>query len=610
MKYIARIARVDLDRETSETVELDGSLLRNYIGGVGLGAKIIWDETSADTLPFSPENRLMFMIGPVTGQVPQSSRATICGLAPANDAWGETFMGGTWGAEFAGTGLAGLVISGKAKKPVYLYVENDKIAIRDAAPVWGKDTFATNDLLLRATDEQASVAAIGQAGENQVRYAAVVADGHFGRVAARCGFGGVMGAKNLKAVVVRGTRKPGVFDEADLKAANKEVTKFLFQIRAGERGSFTPESKGAIAMKYKLGCMGVKNQSQGRWEAFARKFDETFVQGKHYHCRLCPISCLESHMLESGRQAVLHMITSAGPNCLIDDLEALQQGYELCNRYGIDNISFGITLSFAMECFEKGLINEQDTGGIDLTWGNSAVMLEMIRQVGEGEGFGKLLGQGSLRAAKQIGKDALQYAVQVKGLEVPLWDPRIFNSLALGYATGNKGGSHYESPGHSVERRNLALGYGIDLTELGFPAGMKRLGLENKAGLIKKIQDVVCLVNSLVTCQYSYQVYGVSLATHLRWLNAVTGWGMSRDEFLQTGERIFNLKRLINQRHGWTGKDDTLPPRLLQAMPDLSDAEQQVPDTLAEQLQEYYALRGWNAEGIPTEERLQHLLLP
>jgi len=521
-------------------------------------------------------------------------------------------MGCTWGAEFARTGLSGIVISGRAKKPVYLYVKNDDIQIKSAARIWGKDTFETNDILHQETNEKASVAAIGQAGENLVRYAAVVVDGRFGRVAARCGFGGVMGSKNLKAVVVRGTRrKPDIFDEAALKTVNKEVSAFLALIKSGELGPFKPETRAAIAAKYKFGGMGVKNNSRGRWEAFATKFEETFKQGKHYHCPLCPISCLESHMIETGRQNVLHMISSAGPNCLIDDLDAIQHGYELCNRYGIDNISFGVTLSFAMEAFEKGLINKQDTGGIDLTWGNTETMLEMIKQIGEARGFGKLLGQGALRAAKQIGKDSIQYAVQVKGLELPPnWESRVFNSLALGYATGNRGASHYESPGHAVERRDLALGYGIDVDELGYPDGMERLGYENKAGLIKKIQDVICLVNSLVICQYAYQVYGVSLSTHLRWLNAIAGWGMSMNEFLQTGERIFNLKRLINQRHGFTGKDDTLPARIFEKLSDVSDEEQRVPDTLEEQLQEYYALRGWDIDGSPTAQLLQALSLP
>jgi aldehyde:ferredoxin oxidoreductase len=611
MEYRARIARVDLDREASEIVELDDSLLRKYIGGVGLAAKIIWDETSADTLPFSRENRLMFMIGPVTGKVPQSSRAAICGLAPANDAWGESFMGGTWGAEFARTGLSGIIIFGEAKTPVYLYVKNDEIQIKDATRVWGKDTFETNDILHQETDQKASVAATGPAGENRVRYAAVVVDGRFGRVAARCGFGGVMGSKNLKAVVVRGTRrKPEVFDEAELKAVSKEVTTFLTRIKKGELGRFKPETRTAIASKYKMGGMGVKNNSRGRWEAFATKFDETYKQGKHYYCRLCPISCLESHVIETGRQNVLHMITSAGPNCLIDDLDAIQLGYELCNRYGIDNISFGVTLSFAMEAFEKGLINKQDTGGVNLSWGNADVMIEMIKQIGEAKGFGRILGQGALRAAQQIGKGSIQYALHVKGLEVPCnWESRVLNSLALAYATGNRGASHYESPGHAIERRDLTLGYGIDVAELGYPDGMQRLGYENKAGLIKKIQDVVCLINSLVICQYAYQYYGVSLATHLRWLNAITGWGLRMDEFIRTGERIFNLKRLINQRHGFTGKDDTLPARLLEKLPDVSDEEQRVPDSLEEQLQEYYALRGWDIKGVPTDQRLQELSL-
>jgi len=612
MSYVARIARVDLDREKSEIVALDDALSRKYIGGTGLGAKIIWDETDADTLAFSPANRLMFMGGPLTGKVPQSSRAAVCGLSPANDAWGAAFMGGSWGAQLAGAGLAGIVISGRAQRPVYLYVKNDEIRIEDAARLWGRDTFETDEMLHRELDAKASVAAIGPAGENRIRYAAVVVDGRFGRVAARCGFGGVMGAKNLKAVAVLGTRrKSAVFDAAQLKAVSKEVSAYLARIQAGELGLFHPETRPAIAAKNKVGSMGARNNSRGRWEAFARKFAETYREGKHYHCRLCPISCLESHMLASSRQNVLHMITSAGTNCLIDDLDAIQQGYELCNRYGIDSVSFGVTLSFAMEAFERGLIDKTDTGGIDLTWGNAESMLEMIRQIGEARGFGRVLGQGAMRAAQQIGKGSERYALHVKGLEVPCnWESRVFNSLALGYATGNRGAAHYESPGHAVERRNLALGYGLDVAELGYPEGMPRLGYENKAGVVKKIQDVICLINSMVVCQYAYQVYGVNLATHLRWLNAVTGWDMPIAELLQAGERIFTLERLINQRRGFTGKDDTLPERLFQKLPDMSDEEQRVPEAFAQQLQEYYALRGWDAEGAPTERLLRELALP
>ena len=303
----------------------------------------------------------------------------------------------------------------------------------------------------------------------------------------------------------------------------------------------------------------------------------------------------------------MHMIVSAGTNCLIDDFDALQQGYELCNRYGIDNISFGYTLSFAMELFEKGIINQKDTGGIELTWGNHKAMLEMVRQIGENEGFGSVLGQGSRRAAEHIGRGASQYALQVKGLEMPYWDARLFNSLALGYATGNKGASHYESPGHIIERRRPEARFGLDLTEFGYPQGINRLGWEHKAEITKKIQDVVCLINSLVVCQFSYQAYGVRLTSYLSWLNAITGWEITFNDFLKTGERIFNLKRLINSRRGLSAKDDTLPPGILEKLLDVCDEGQNVPISYQEHIQNYYVLRGWDNEGKVKSSKLIEL---
>ncbi|MFC1929995.1 aldehyde ferredoxin oxidoreductase family protein, partial [Chloroflexota bacterium] len=481
MKYSTKILVVDLNHKKSSITEVDSSVLRAYIGGAGLGAKILWDETSHATGPFSPENRLIFMIGPLTGKVPQSSRALVCGLSPLNNAWGEAAMGGSWGSEFSNTGFSGIIVSGRTEKPVYLYIKDKEVSINDASHLWGKDTFEVSDILQKETDEKASVAAIGQAGENQSRIAGIVCDGRFGRVAARCGLGGVMGSKNLKAVVVRGTGKQKAVDEAGLRAANKVVTQLLTRIKSGALGPLNMDTNGAIARLNSFGTLGAKNKSMGRWDAFREKFHESFEQGEQYHCRLCPTSCIESHVIHDTRQMVLHMIMSVGSNCLIDNVNALQQGYELCNRYGIDTISFGYTLSFAMEAYERGLINQKDTGGIDLTWGNRKAMLEVLRQIGENEGFGKVLGQGSLRAAQQIGGEALQYAMHVKGLEVPYFDPRIFNSLAIAYATGNRGGSHYESPSHHIERRNPEAGFGIDLAEFGYPQGVSRLGLQGKA---------------------------------------------------------------------------------------------------------------------------------
>ena len=607
-EYAVKIASVNLERGKSEVIEISSAVARQYIGGVGMAARILWDETSAATDPFSPENRLMFMAGPLTGKMPQSSRTLVCGISPANDAWGEAAMGGSWGAELGNTGFSGLVISGKAKKPVYIYIKDGDVRIEDASHLWGKDTFETSDMLQAETDGKASVAAIGRAGERLVRIAGVVADGRFGRTAARCGLGGVMGSKNLKAVVVRGTKKPPVVNEATLGAINREVNELLSKIKSGALGPPPTAPGHGMGNLYSAGSMSVKNHSAGRWENFYKKYKES-PHGQQLYCRTCPVSCGESRMQGETRQQVMHMTISVGSNCYIDDFDALQQGYELCNRYGIDSISFGYVLSFAMELFEKGIISREDTGGIDLTWGNKEAMLEMLRQIGESEGFGQVLAQGTRRAAEQIGKGAIRYAQQVKGLEMPFFDARIFSSLLLGYATGNKGASHYESPGHKVERRRPDALYGLDISELGFPEGFKCLGLAGKARLTKKIQDAVCLTNSLVVCQFSYLNYGVKLATYLRYLNAITGWDMTFDDFVRVGERAFNLKRLINLRRGLTGNDDTLPPRVMEKLPDVSDDEQYVPDPISfqESLQEYYALRGWDKSGIPTPEKLSDL---
>jgi aldehyde:ferredoxin oxidoreductase len=608
-EYSARIARVDLEQRSASVITVDNSILRNFIGGVGLGARILWDETSSSTDPFSMENRLMFLIGPLTGMVPWSGRASVCALSPVNNAWGEATMGGTWAAEFSNTGLLGIVISGRAKQPVYLYIKDDDILIEDASHLWGRDTFETNDLLRKETDSKACVAAIGRAGEKLVRMAGIVSGGRSSRVAARCGLGAVMGSKNLKAVVVLGTKKIEAIDQAGLQVTNKEIRQLTDKINSGAFGP-RREPPDAIDQHNKIGSLGVRNQSLARWDAFTKKYRESFELGKHFYCALCPTSCVESHVNERTRLQVLEMLIPVGSNCLIDNFAALQEAYELCNRYGIDTISFGYSLSFAMELYEKGIITREDTGGIDLVWGNHEAMLQMVKEVGENEGFGKVLGQGTKRAAEQIGGNSAQYAMQVKGLETTHWDPRIYNTHMIGYATGNKGGSHLESPGHTVENRRPEAGYGIDLAEYGYFERVNPLGFEGKTSIVKKIQDMICLINSLVMCQFSYQMYGVRTAQYLSWLNSITGFDLKTDEFLQAGERIFNLKRLINLRRGLSGKDDNLPARFLTKLPDVGDEEQKLPLNLEELLQEYYSLREWNKDGVPTQKKLRELRLP
>jgi aldehyde:ferredoxin oxidoreductase len=607
-EYSGRILRVDLDHRSSEVTTVDNSVMRKYIGGAGQGARILWDETSSTTDPLSPENRLLFMIGPLTGIVPWSSHASVCALSPLTNGWGEAAVGGTWAAEFSKTGLLGIVISGRAPEPVYLFIRDNEVHIVDASHLWGKDTFDTHDLLRMETDNKASVAAIGRAGERLVRIAGIVADGSSSRIAARCGLGAVMGSKNLKAVVVRGTKKSEVFDQAGLQATNRETRQRTDKFNAG---TLRPRSQppDSIDRNNRMGNLGVRNQSRGTWDAFAKKFREFFEPGKHYYCSRCPTSCVESHVNERTRMQGLEMLMPVGANCLIDDFAALQEAYELCNRYGIDTISFGYTLSFAMEIYEKGIITQGDTGGIDFTWGNHEAMLRLVKEIGENEGFGKILGLGSKRAAEQIGGDSMQYAMQVKGLEITHWDPRLYSALMLGYATGNKGGSHLESPGHSVSNARPEEGHGLDLADYGYSQRVNPLGFDGKAAIVKKVQEMICLINSLVICHFSYTIYGVRTAQYLSWLNSITGLNLDTEAFARAGERIFNLKRLINLRRGMSGKDDTLPARLFTKMPDVGDEQQQVPSSLADLLQEYYALRGWDKDGTPTEQKLRELQL-
>ncbi|MFC1974304.1 aldehyde ferredoxin oxidoreductase family protein [Chloroflexota bacterium] len=612
-EYVARILRVDLDKEKVSVEELGELDVRKYLGGCGLGARILWDETTATTDAFSPENRLMFMIGPLTGNVPQSSRYTVCGISPANGAWGEAHAGGTWGAELSRTGFSGIVFQGKARRPVYLYIDNEEVDIRDARHLWGKDAYEVSDLVRHETDNKAYVAAIGRAGENLVRMAGIINDGRLGRAAARCGMGAVMGSKNLKAVAVRGSRKPLVLDEAGLKATNQETTNRLTRIK---RGEFSPVPKLKDVMLgayYKERDVSIRNHSKGRFDSWFEKFDSSWEEGEPQYCHGCPISCLESHLYQGRRQVVGQALAPMGSNCLIDDFEALQEAYDLCNMYGMDTQSVGFCIAFAMECFEEGLITKEDIEGIDLTWGNAKAMLEMVRQMGEAQGFGKILGQGVKRAAEHIGGKAHLYAMHVKGLEPAEQDPRTNSGLFIGYATSNCGAAHMESLNVNLAGRSyLEKSFGFDGAELGYPPPIPRLGLDGKAGQIARVQDLGAISNSLTVCYYSSGMYGTSVATYLRCLNCVTGYDISFDELMQAGERIFNLKRLINLRHGLTAKDDTLPSRYFSRRTDVDDSLEYIPSEAAfkKAIQEYYSVRGWTEEGIPTGEKLLELGLP
>lgn len=594
--YTGKILWVDLSKQKIRSVNLDEGTAEKYIGGVGLAAKILWDETTVYTSPFSPENPLLFMVGPLTGtMVPSSSHCTIAAISPLTNIWGQAHVGGTWPDELKKAGFDGIVIRGIAKKPTYLWIKDGGAEIMDAAHLWGKDSYDVDRFIKKDKDEKASVLMIGSAGEKLVRIAAIMGEGATARAAGRCGLGAVMGSKRLKAVAVRGTLSLRINDEEALRENIRKVLPKLVEKSVADH----KEKYASIVRKsIKTGDVPIKNWLQGTFEGFLEKELKLLSKSKPYHCRRCITSCVESRMTAKGRQVVLEGINMLGAMCLIDNMEALNKAYELCNRLGLDVISTGATIAFAMECFEKGLITKDDTEDIDLRWGNDEAMVEIVRKIGERKGFGKLLGEGVRRAANEIGGLAYEYAIHVKGLELPAHDPRAYSSMAVGYATANRGACHLEGHTYPLEKR-------MTLPELGYPQLVDRFETKGKGILNAKMQNFMCMLDSLVVCQFLFSIYKVQPSRFVEWINYVTGWSMDLHEFMMTGERIFNLKRMFNVRRGISRKDDTLPPRLLTHKRGGTAAEN-LPD-LGEMLSEYYAYRGWSEEGIPTEKKLREL---
>ncbi len=602
--YNRKILRLDLTAGDISYEYLDEPTARKYIGGVGLAAKMLWDETTPNTDPLSPENELIFMTGPLTGSIlPKSSRYIIAGISPLTGIWGQAHSGGSFADELRHAGLDGIVVKGRASKPVYLWLHNQKAEIRDAAHIWGKDTYEVAELLKPETDRKASVACIGVAGERLVRIAGVINDGKQGRAAARCGLGAVMGSKRLKAIAVRGTLPLSFYDEEKLKESAQKIISLCKPKKPEERLS---HDISIFKNFFVYGRVPVKNWTEGSFDD-GYVYPETMRKAEPLHCAHCPDSCLESYQTTGGER---HMVWEAwgplGTNCFIANPEALQYVYTLCNKYGIDAISTGAIISFAMECFEKGLISKKDTDGIELTWGNHRSMIEMVRNIGERKGFGELLGEGVRRAAERIGGNASEYAMHVKSLEFPAHDPRALASHALGYATGSIGAAHMEHISADALENWMELAQPRTSPELGFPVALGRFDVEGKGKLVAKTQDFGCLLDSITVCLFLTLFHWIQPSHYLPLLNSATGWDMELDEFMLAGERIFNLKRMFSVRRGISRKDDTLPPRILTHRLTTGGTRGNL-FHLGLMLNEYYSVRGWSEEGIPTREKLAEL---
>lgn len=604
--YNGKIVQIDLSRRKINVLPLDEKVLRVYIGGSGLAAKIIYEQTSPQTGPLDPQNLLFFMTGPFTNTlVPTSGRHAVAARSPLTKIWGEADVGGSWGTNLKKAGYDGVKIKGASEAPVYLWIHDGEVEIKDAAHLWGVDTYKAENLLRRETGEMASVACIGPAGESLVKFASIMHDGKNARAAGRCGLGAVMGSKKLKAIVVEGKKKNRIKHRQTLR---KKVKKLTPQIR--EKAFFLGKygTTGSEVELERIGDLPIKNWLQGRWEGAKRLSGKVLLEtifSKDYHCRACPIGCGKEVIISKGKYAGVdgaaaehETVGALGALCLVDDLEAVSFANRLCNQFGMDTISTGAAVAFAMEAYEKGLITLSKLGGLKLTWGRADAMVEMVKRIGERQGLGRLLGEGVREAAEKIGGRAFEFSIHVKGLELPAHDPRAFYSLALGYATSNRGACHVQAYSHPFE------GW-IPLPDLGYAKSLPPHMERGKAQLVAKLQNLMCMVDSLKICKYIF--YGGIQPHHLvEFLNLITGWDIDLKEFLRLGERMFNLKRLYNVRGGISRKDDSLPPRLLTHTRGEGGAASNLPH-LGRMLNEYYKLRGWSEDGIPLRGKLEDL---
>jgi len=605
--YVGKILYVDLTSRDLREERISEDVARKYLGGSGLGARILYDLTRAQTNALGPENLLIFMNGPLTGtKIPLSGRHQVVAKSPLTSIYGESDVGGTWGSQLKKAGYDGLVLEGRAEKPTYLWICDGTVEFRDATHLWGMDTYEVDETLKKETDLKAVTNSIGPAGERLTRIAGIMTDGRDGRASARCGLGAVMGSKNVKSIVAKGSKEVPLANPEGLMHSIRECSKMIVD---GTKSLHLFGTSGGTVAIEQLGDMPVKNWLEGRFEEGAKRISgtrmaESILVGRYY-CGACIVGCGRRVKIEHGPYA---LVDGAGPEyetmaCigatnLVDDLKAIAKAHELCNRYGLDVISTGQVIGFAFEAYERGLITAEDTGGLTLRWGDPASMIELVRRIGEREGIGWLLGEGVKRAADRIGGIAPEFALHVKGLELPGHDPRAYNSVGLAYATSNRGACHLQAASHLFERT-------VTMPDLGYPQTLDRFGVDGKGEFVAKMQDLMCIFDSAKLCKFL--LFGeVKVWRIVEWLNLVTGWNLTAQELMKVGERIYNLKRMYNVRCGVSRKDDTLPPRVLTHKRGCGGAASNLPP-LSTMLSDYYAYRGWDEMGIPTEARLTQL---
>jgi aldehyde:ferredoxin oxidoreductase len=595
--YHGRFLEVDLLTRSIKDLSISEEFSRKYIGGATMAAALVYDRITPDTAPLSPENPLVMSTGPFTGSpIPMVSRYAVCGLSPLTGFWGEATSGGVFPFRLKGSGYDGIIITHKAEDPVYLHLKDGRADIRDASGLWGKDSYETQKVIKdELGHDQVSVACIGQAGEKLIKYACIINDK--GRAAGRCGLGALMGSKNLKAVAASGDMKPEAADSTKLAELAKQAVKFirgnLLSVAFREYGTLMYMDMGMILAdtpaKYFTKSVFPVDKVTG--QALRQKYTV-----KNYACRGCPIGCgreLKGFRGELDVDGPEYETTAVfGPLCMNTDFDSIVEANHLCNMHGIDTISAGVSISYAIYLYEQGVLT-QDQVGFEPKWGDGEAILKLVHMILNQEGIGELLSRGTLAMARRLGRDEGE-AAQVKGLEMPMHDGRAFHGLAVSYATGPRGACHLKGDYHSVDLGNPIAEYMV------FPSD--RLISAGKGEPAAKCQSLKDLFDALTLCKFA----PLQVTQICQMLNALTGWEYGPEELLAVGDRSMNIKRAISNKFGLSREHDCLPEICLKSLGEGSTAG--IKPDLEVMLKEYYQYRGWDWEtGKPTKEKLVEL---
>lgn len=595
--FMGKLLLVDLSTGKISDEQLDDQMLRHFVGGAGFGVRYLFDRIGQTTEPLSPANPLLFMTGPLVGTAaPLCGRYQVCARSPQTGLWGESNSGGRFGPYLKFSGYDGVLFSGRSSTPVFLTILDGRAELHDAAHLWGQDTYETQSSIQKELgDTNLSIACIGIAGENLVKYAAIIND--WGRAAGRTGMGAVMGSKNLKAIAVGGHKQVTLADPDGFSAA---VQAAINSVQEDVKGQFLSAggTASAIDTTMWLGDIPNKYYSMALWEPVTKlgggTVAESILIGKKA-CYRCVIGCgrvtrtTGKYAMEKIDGPEYETTAAYGPLILNDDLESVAYASHLCNRYGLDTISAGSTIAFAYQLFDQGVISSKDTGGLELLWGSAEPAIQLTEQIARRQGFGDLLAEGARALGQHYGAEDL--AVQVNGLEVPMHDPRAFVGMGLVYATSPRGACHNQGDMFLVD-------LGAPVPELDIQLGDRLESSEEKALMTSRVMDWRTLYNSLVMC-----VFCNPPATLVRdMLSTATGWQVSLEELLTLGERAFQLKRLLNGKLGLTSQNDRLPAPLLQPFTD-STVETRPPD-MGVLLPAYYRVRDWDpVSGMPSAAR-------